>query len=103
MAVAFVHEFPIVDRSTSNYDAIGERLNAEKEIPDGAICHTASFDDEAGVVRVFDVWESQAHAECFPEERLIRVVRRVMGDQFDTPKSRPRRQCFYEIHGLITR
>jgi hypothetical protein len=103
MAVAFVQEFEIADRGTSNYDAIAERLNAEREIPDGAICHTAGFDDETGVFRIFDVWESQGQAERFLEERLMPAVREVMGDQFGTPASAPQRQYFYELHDLITR
>jgi len=42
MAVAFVQEFEIVsgDRSTTNYDAVAERLG--REVPAGLIVHTAA-------------------------------------------------------------
>jgi hypothetical protein len=103
MAVAFVQEFEIGARSTTNYDAIAERLNAADGVPDGLICHTAGFADDAGVFRIFDVWESQADADRFIEERLMPVVREVMGDQFGAPGAAPQRQYFYELHDVIAR
>src|SRR5439155_11884485 len=59
MAVAFVQEFEITsgDRSTSNYDAVASRLQGEA--PEGLIVHTAGWDEEHGVFRILDVWESR--------------------------------------------
>jgi hypothetical protein len=69
MAIAFIQEFTIQDRSTTNYDTISERdrrgLPAER-----LIIHTAGFDDDAGVFRVFDVWETREQAEAF-EARVV--------------------------------
>ena len=59
MAIAFIQEFTIQDRSTTNYDAISERLRAGPAA-EGLILHTAGFDDDAGVFRVFDVWETRS-------------------------------------------
>ena len=62
MAVAFIQEFavdPGGDRSTTNYDEVARRINADPDPPDGIIVHTAGFDDEAGVFRIFDVWETR--------------------------------------------
>ena len=33
-------------------------------VPDGLVSHSAGFDEDAGVFRVFDIWESQAHAQA---------------------------------------
>ena len=35
MAVAFIQEFPITDRSTSNYDAVNDRLTENQPAPEG--------------------------------------------------------------------
>ena len=66
MAVAFVQEFPIIgdDRSTANYDAVNDHVLASG-VPDGLVSLSAGFDEDAGVFRVFDIWESQAHAQRF--------------------------------------
>ena len=57
MAVAYISEFPIGDQSTENYEFMKEKLAGE-EI-DGLIVHTAGFDDDNGVWRLVDVWESR--------------------------------------------
>ena len=82
MAVAYISEFPIGDRSTENYEFMKEKLAGE-EI-DGLIVHTAGFDDDNGVWRLVDVWETREQAEQFmqrmmgmvrPEELLARTRR----------------------------
>jgi hypothetical protein len=97
MPVAFVHEFPIGDRSTENYDFLMEKL-AGQEI-DGLLVHAAGFDDDAGVWRQVDIWETREQGEKFMEQ--------VMGSI--TPESLPRpefaevepsRQATYELHGF---
>ena len=101
MAVVFIQEFPIQndDRSTTNYDAAVERIG--REIKPGGIVHTAGFDEEAGVFRIFDVWESREDAERFIREELEPVVQKLFADRPDAPP--PTRQYFYELHDLITR
>ena len=72
MAIAFIQEVTIQDRSTTNYDAISERVRGGPPA-EGLIIHTAGFDDDAGVFRVFDVWETREQAEAF-EARVMEIV-----------------------------
>ena len=60
MAIAYVQEFVIKDgdMSTTNYDAVKAALNLE-DAPDGLMIHTAGFDLDAGIFRIFDVWETR--------------------------------------------
>lgn len=98
MAVAFVQEFDIVsgDRSTTNYDAVASRL--EGESPNGLIVHTAGFDEEKGVFRILDVWESEEDAQRFIDERLMPIVNELLAGRDDAPP--PSRQYFYELHDV---
>jgi hypothetical protein len=100
MAVAFVQEFdvdPGGDRSTTNYDAVAARLQGE--VPDGAIVHTAGFDEEQGVFRIFDVWESRDQAQRFMDERLMPIVNELLAGREDAPP--PSREYFYELHDVM--
>jgi hypothetical protein len=99
MAVAFIQEFPIEgdDRSTANYDAISQRLGAADNPPEGAILHTAGFDEDAGVFRIFEVWESQEQAERFINGQVMPLVIELAGED----AAAPQRQSFYELHGLM--
>jgi hypothetical protein len=72
MAVAYIQEFPIVNRSTENYDFVAEKIGDGPF--DGLIAHTAGFDDEAGVFRILDIWESQEHAQRFLDEHVQPLV-----------------------------
>jgi hypothetical protein len=60
VAVAYVQEFEIKDgdTSTTNYDAVNAALNLQGA-PEGLLIHTAGFDLDAGVFRIFDVWETR--------------------------------------------
>jgi hypothetical protein len=101
VAVAFIQEFKIQgeDRTTTNYDTINERLNVRNDPPDGGIIHTAGFDEEAGVFRIFDVWETREQGERFINERLMPIVQEVMASRPDaTP---PEREGWYELHDLM--
>jgi hypothetical protein len=101
MAVAFIQEFKIRgdDRSTRNYDTVNERLNARENPPKGGIFHTAGFDEEAGVFRIFDVWETREDGERFIRERLQPIVGELMATRDDaTP---PDREAWYELHDLM--
>ena len=101
MAVALVQEWQIQgdDRTTTNYDTVTERLNARENPPEGGIVHTAGFDEEAGVFRVFDVWETREHGERFIRERLMPIVEELRASR---PTARPPdRQGWYELHDLM--
>ncbi len=98
MAVAYVQEFPIVTHETKNYDEISARIDLT-ELPPGLIVHTAGFDDEAGVFRIFDVWESEAAARRFQQERLEPLLGEILGaDPTATP---PTRDGFYPLHNVV--
>lgn len=99
MAVAFVQEFPIVggDRSTANYDAVSDHVMASG-VPEGLVSHSAGFDEDAGVFRVFDIWESEAHAQRFIEGTLMPFIQPAL----DSGAPPPARQGFYDLHNVVT-
>jgi quinol monooxygenase YgiN len=99
MAVAFVQEFPIEgdDRSTTNYDALNELIMASG-VPAGLVSHSAGFDEEAGVFRIFDIWESQAQAERFLNETVMPAVQPAL----DAGAAPPARNAFYNLHNVVT-
>ena len=75
VAIAYVQEFTIKDgdTSTTGYDAVSSALNLQ-DTPDGLLIHTAGFDHDAGVFRIFDVWETREHGEKFLKERLNPII-----------------------------
>ena len=81
MAIAFMQEWPIQDgdTSTTNYDAVSAELNLQ-QAPEGLLIHTAGFDHDSGVFRVFDVWESREQADRFMTEKLNPILERMMGE-----------------------
>ncbi len=103
MPVAFVQEFKIVDgdHSTRNYDAVAARVDLETAAPDGLIAHTAGFDDDAGVFRVFDIWETREQGERFLTERLQPILADLLpAAENGAP---PDHQAWYELHDSMTR
>jgi hypothetical protein len=90
VAVAYIQEFAIEDRSTTNYDAVAEKLR--DVVPEGGLIHTAGFDDDAGVFRIFDVWETREHGERFLDE--------MMASRPDLQP--PVRETWYELHDVMT-
>ena len=98
MAVAFIQEFRIDDRSTTNYDAVAERLGDIQ--PDGLLIHTAGFDDEGGVFRIFDVWETRDQGERFMQEQLQPILDELLSSQPDLPP--PSREDWYELHDVLS-
>jgi hypothetical protein len=80
MPVAFIQEFKLDgdDRSTTNYDAVSARLNAHEDPPAGVIIHTAGFDENAGVFRIFEVWERREACEKFLNERVMPIVEELI-------------------------
>jgi hypothetical protein len=101
MAVAFVQEFNFdpEDRSTSNYDAVAARLGDVR--PDGLLIHTAGFDDDAGVFRIFDVWASREQGQRFIDKDLMPIINELMAGQPEGSGAPPQRQTFYELHDMI--
>jgi hypothetical protein len=101
MAVAFIQEFDVRgdDRSTTNYDTINERLNTREDPPEGGLVHTAGFDEDAGVFRIFDVWETREAGERFIRERLRPILEEVMASRPDAAP--PDREAWYELHDLM--
>jgi hypothetical protein len=101
MAVAYIQEFAIADRSTTNYDFVADKIG---EGPfDGLIAHSAGFDEEAGVFRIFDIWESREQAERFLAEQIQPLMEQ--GPQaFPNPTTftPPTRDGFYELHHAIS-
>jgi hypothetical protein len=99
MAVAFVQEFPIVDgdTSTTNYDAVVEELGLDAA-PDGLIAHTAGFDHDRGVFRIFDVWESREAGQRFMDERLMPIVERMAAEVGEAEFAPPTVEYWYELH-----
>jgi hypothetical protein len=104
--IAYVQEFEIQagDTSTTNYDAVNDALDLQSA-PDGLLIHTAGFDHDAGVFRIFDVWETREQAEKFINDRLNPIIEPMAaaaaqrGDETFTP---PSREGWYELHDTVT-
>ena len=106
MAVAFIQEFQIQggDTSTTNYDAVASALNLS-QAPDGLLIHTAGFDHDSGVFRIFDVWETREQGDRFMNEQLGPIIERMMGEaqaSGDTSFTPPQRESWYELHDSMT-
>jgi hypothetical protein len=102
MPFVVLQEFKIAgdDRSTANYDAVSEHLGLDTNPPDGMIVHTAGWDEESGVFRVLEVWETQEDSERFRRERLQPALEAKLGAASNMP---PDRDASYELHNLISR
>jgi hypothetical protein len=104
MAVAYLQEFKIVDgdTSTANYDAVVEKLSLTTA-PDGLIVHTAGFDHDAGVFRIFDVWETREQGDRFIDEQLQPIFDEIMAAH-PNPESLtpPDRETWYELHDTMS-
>jgi hypothetical protein len=97
VAVVYIQEFPIADRSTTNFDFVADKIGDGPF--EGLIAHTAGFDDDAGVFRILDVWETREAAERFLAEQVQPLVEQ--GPQaFPNPDSftEPTRDGFYDLH-----
>jgi hypothetical protein len=106
VAVAYLQEFEIQggDTSTTNYDAVAAALGLE-EAPDGLLIHTAGFDHDGGVFRIFDVWETREQGERFMSEKLGPILERMMGEaqeRGDDTFTPPQRESWYELHDSMT-
>jgi hypothetical protein len=97
MPVAVVQDWveEETDRSTANYDALSERLQAQDEPPAGLLVHTAGFTGHG--FRIFEVWESREDYERFFSERLMPLIQNVASDDDRQPP-----QTIYELHNFMT-
>jgi len=96
MAVAIVQEFEVEgnDRSTTNYDRINERLTHDKPAPDGLLIHYAGFDEDDGVFRIVNVWETREQGETYRDQRVMPLVRELVPEGTEAPP----RETIYELH-----
>ena len=105
MAIAYLQEFEIKDgdTSTANYDAVAAALDLS-DAPDGLLIHTAGFDHDAGVFRIFDVWETRAHGEKFIGDRLTPIIESMAGAAAQSGEdfAPPSREGWYELHDSMT-
>jgi hypothetical protein len=106
VAVAYVQEFEIEagDTSTTNYDAVNAALNLQAA-PDGLLIHTAGFDLEAGVFRIFDVWETREQGERFINDRLNPIIEPMIAAAAQNPDAGfdpPTRETWYELHDTFS-
>lgn len=96
MAIAHLTEFDVGDdRSTTNYDAITERMGLDGDRPEGLLLHCAGFTDD-GRFQMFDIWASDELQQRFATERLMPAIRAVAGDG-----SAPDRVESYELHHVV--
>ena len=105
MAIAYVQEFEIKDgdTNTTHYDEVAAALNLQ-EAPEGLLIHTAGFDLDAGLFRIFDVWETREHGEKFITERLGPILEPIVAAAAENPDANldPPRETWYELHDLIS-
>jgi hypothetical protein len=100
VAVVYIQEFAIGDRTTTNYDWVAEQIGDGPF--EGLIAHTAGFDVDAGVFGILDVWESQENAERFLAEHVQPLI--DQGPQaFPNPDNftEPTRDGFYQLHHVV--
>ncbi len=99
MAVAFIQEWKNAAGDTSNYDAVGEKLDARNNPPEGLIAHTAGRDSN-GVFRIFDIWESREQAQRFQEQRVMPIVQEMMSQRGED-MAPPDTVDTYELHDFF--
>ena len=97
MAIAVVQDWPEeeTDRSTTNYDAVSERLQASDAPHRGLLVHTAGFTGNG--FRIFEVWESREDFERFVNDTLMPIVQDLAPGDDRQPDT-----TIYELHGFMT-
>jgi hypothetical protein len=68
------------------------------------LLHTAGFDHDAGVFRIFDVWQTREDGERFMEETLDPVVESMIAAAAETGEdfAPPARQSWYQLHDSMS-
>jgi hypothetical protein len=104
--IAFIQEFPIVDgdTSTTNYDAVVAKLGLQGAAPQGLLLHSAGFDHDAGVFRIFDVWQTREDGERFTKEKLEPIIEAMAGAAAESGEefAPPAREGWYELHDAMS-
>jgi hypothetical protein len=97
MPVAIVQDWieEETERSTTNYDAVSERLREGAMPPDGMLVHAAGFTGQG--FRIFEVWETREHFDRFLAERLMPLLA-----EHAPADAAPPQLTVYEVHGLMT-
>jgi hypothetical protein len=95
MAIAVVQDWveEETERSTTNYDAINERVIAGGPIQ-GGLVHTAGFTGSG--FRIFEVWETREDFERFMSERLMPILQDLAPDDDRQPEV-----TIYELHNYM--
>jgi hypothetical protein len=107
VAIAYLQEFTIKDgdTSTTNYDSVAAALDLQGNAPDGLLIHTAGFDHDGGVFRIFDVWATREQGENFINTRLNPIIEPMITAAEQDPASDfdpPSRETWYELHDSMT-
>ena len=106
MAVAFVQEFrsEAGDTSTTNYDAVVAKLDLHEAVPQGLLLHSAGFDHDAGVFRIFDVWQTREDGERFTKEKLEPIIEGMIAAAIESGEdfAPPAREGWYELHDSMS-
>lgn len=69
-------------------------------VPQGLLLHSAGFDTDAGVFRVFDVWQTREDGERFMAERLEPIIESMIAAATESGEdfAPPAREGWYELH-----
>ena len=60
--------------------------------PDGLLIHTAGFYHDAGVFRIFDVWETREQGEKFITEKLNPIIEPMAAEAAERAETKPSRR-----------
>ena len=78
------------------------RRSTFRSAPDGLIVHTAGFDLDGGVFRIFDVWESRQQGQRFIDEKLNPVLEPMMAGAAEGDFEPPSHESWYELHDTMS-
>jgi hypothetical protein len=97
MAVCIIQDWvePETERSTTNYDAISERVRPHAEEAEGFVVHAAGWTGNG--FRIIEIWETQAAFDRFMQEVVMPAVTEVAADAAREPAV-----TAYELHSLVT-
>ena len=93
--MAFIRMFQPPNVTPEIYEAVNAKADVATNPPEGLIFHCAG--DANGNWQIVDVWESEAHAKRFDEERLVPAFESVIG----MPPPEIQRQQTYELHTVV--
>ena len=84
----------------AGFDDTAEALVVALEAGQGLLVHTAGFDDDNGVWRLVDVWETREKGERFMQ-RMMEMVTPEELPRPDAAAQRPTRESYYELHDFV--